>query len=53
VESIRNGVLKVIADASVRERLINKGYENAKRFSLKNVAGAYNKLYQQVVANQQ
>ena len=45
VNSIRNGVLKMIEDEALRKDLISKGKENAKRFSAKKVAEMYLELY--------
>jgi glycosyltransferase involved in cell wall biosynthesis len=41
VESIREGVQRVIADAPYRESLIQKGRENAKRFPAQTIATQY------------
>ena len=41
VDSIRDGVQRVIADASYRESLVQKGRENAKRFPSQAIAAQY------------
>ena len=51
VESIRNGFLKVIDDDVHRTSLINKGFENAKRFDNKKIANQYFDLYRQMALN--
>lgn len=49
IESIRHGVLKIISDASYRERIITAGYRNVKRFEPATIAGQYFELYQQML----
>jgi len=51
VESIREGILQVINDAPLRERLVRDGLENAKRFRPEEIASQYLKLYEEVAAN--
>ncbi|MHB9011064.1 MAG: glycosyltransferase family 4 protein [Ignavibacteriaceae bacterium] len=45
IEDIRNGILRIIKEDNYRNDLIEKGYENAKRFNLEKVAIEYLKLY--------
>lgn len=45
VDSIRAGILKVMEDARYREKLIESGLENVRRFSPETVAVAYQTLY--------
>lgn len=52
VESIRQGVLKVIQEDEYRKELVEKGTENVKRFSAHNVAKMYWALYQEMHATQ-
>ena len=52
VESIRTGILKVINNSEYRNSLIEKGFENVKRYSLEKVASQYAALYEEVYANQ-
>ena len=48
VESIREGVLKVISDEAYRNQLVNSGFENAKRFKLDTIVAQYVELYREV-----
>ena len=45
VDSIRQGILKTIAQSEFREGIIDKGLVNAKRFQLKEVAKQYVNIY--------
>jgi glycosyltransferase involved in cell wall biosynthesis len=47
--SIREGILKIINDDSLRDELIRKGLENIKRFSLQQVTKQYTELYYEIV----
>jgi len=49
VDSIRSGVLRVIRDGAYREYLIDKGYENAKRFRADVIASQYSSLYRELL----
>jgi len=49
VESIREGLMKVISDEQYRERLINLGSENCKRFTTKSISAAYNAVYDKIL----
>ena len=49
VESIRNGILKVIHDCDYRAELIRKGSDNVKRFSNKATASGYKQVYDQML----
>jgi glycosyltransferase involved in cell wall biosynthesis len=51
VESIRQGVLKIINDDEFREKIIRDGLENIKRFEPKFIAGQYEKLYLEILHN--
>lgn len=51
IDSIREGFNKIIHDDSYREKLIEKGFNNIKRFDPENIAMQYFALYQQI-ANQ-
>ena len=48
VESIRDGVMRVIEDPDYRVSLQDRGYENVKRFSPGTVARQYEALYRMV-----
>ncbi len=50
VDSIREGIKKVINDENYRETLIQKGLANIKRFNPKTVAGMYEKLYEEIIS---
>jgi glycosyltransferase involved in cell wall biosynthesis len=45
IESIREGIVKVIGDLGYREDLIKKGFENVKRFAPVRIAAQYAELY--------
>jgi glycosyltransferase involved in cell wall biosynthesis len=45
VDEIRNGIIKIIEDDEYRNQLINNGFRNAERFSLRNISEEYLKLY--------
>ena len=50
VDSIREGFVCVIRDAPYRESLIEKGYENAKRFDPTTITRQYESLYREAAA---
>lgn len=49
VNSIRNGINTVVQDDDYRERLIEAGYANARRFTAAAVARQYTTLYREVI----
>ena len=49
VESIREGIHKVINDDTYRESLIQKGMENVKRFEAKKIAAQYMAIYKEMM----
>ena len=51
VDSIRQGILKLINDDSYRQSLIEKGFENVKRFNPDRIALQYYELYKEVAAS--
>ena len=51
VEDIKTGYLKIIKDERFRNSLIEKGFENANRFSIKNVVQQHEMLYADVYAS--
>ncbi len=51
IEDIRNGILKVIEDDEYREKLIQKGLENVKRYSAEKITSMYLDLYKEVEKN--
>jgi len=50
VASIREGVLKVIADPVYREELVRRGLENVERFRPQKIARAYADIYKELLA---
>ncbi|MBS1557206.1 MAG: glycosyltransferase family 4 protein [Bacteroidetes bacterium] len=48
VDSIRAGIRKVMEDGAYRDQLIAKGYENARRFNARLLAGEYASLYRKI-----
>lgn len=48
VESIRQGILKVIQDTSFRASIILKGFENVKRFNIQTITKEYVSLYNEI-----
>ena len=50
VGSIREGVLRVIGDASYRETLVQNGFRNRLRFLPEEVARQYTEIYRSLVA---
>src|SRR6202035_2703244 len=47
--SIRQGLMKIIEDGVLRERIVQKGYENVKRFNPETVAKQYVSLYEELM----
>lgn len=47
VDSIRTGIEKIILDTKYREKLIEKGFENIKKFSIDKIAQQYYSLYKE------
>ena len=50
VASIRAGICRVIQDSAYRERLVEAGFENVKRFQVEGIAAQYANLYRSVYA---
>lgn len=48
VASIRAGILKVIDDDAYREQLISNGFENSKRFDVRQIAQQYAEIYKKL-----
>jgi glycosyltransferase involved in cell wall biosynthesis len=53
VAAIRAGLLKLLRDAAYRDRLVEAGFENAKRFTPNLIANQYAALYQEMLAPSQ
>ncbi|MFT3922631.1 MAG: glycosyltransferase [Myxococcales bacterium] len=51
VASIRAGIRRVIEDSSYRAQLVERGYENAKRFEASTIARMYEDIYREVSRN--
>lgn len=49
VAAIRAGVQRLIADATLRERLITAGYKNVSRYQVEAVVGQYMAVYQSLI----
>jgi len=49
VNSIKEGIQKIITDTVYREQLITAGIENVKRYNPKTVAGMYEALYEKMM----
>jgi glycosyltransferase involved in cell wall biosynthesis len=47
--SIRKGLLRIIEDEELREKLIKSGFENVKRFDPATVANQYSSLYEELM----
>ena len=52
VNSIREGILKIINDENLRENLITKGLANIKRFESSNITGLYENLYLEMMKDE-
>ena len=50
-EEIRKGILKLINNSDLREKLIQEGLENVKRFEPEKIAKQYYQLYQEILDN--
>jgi glycosyltransferase involved in cell wall biosynthesis len=48
-ESIREGLLRIITDDELREKIIRSGFENVKRFDPATVASQYSSLYEELM----
>jgi glycosyltransferase involved in cell wall biosynthesis len=49
VNSIRNGILKVINDDLFRDSIVTEGFENVKRYDSRAIASQYQSLYEQIL----
>ena len=47
--SIRNGIISAIENINLRNRLIELGYENAKRFNPIEISTQYAELYREIL----
>ena len=46
--AIRAGVLRILGDADYRRRLVEQGFENAKRFEPQVIADTYAQIYREI-----
>ena len=51
VSDIRAGILKIIDDEKFRTRLVENGFQNAKRFSAKEIARQYVEIYKELYSS--
>jgi glycosyltransferase involved in cell wall biosynthesis len=49
IESIRNGLKKIIGDGNYRSYLIKKGFENTERYDTNKIADQYLELYKKIL----
>lgn len=49
-ESIRQGVLRILRDEAYRKTLVEKGFENVKRFAPERIAAQYAALYRSIAS---
>jgi glycosyltransferase involved in cell wall biosynthesis len=52
VASIRAGILRVMQDASYREALVRKGFDNARRYDRATMTRQYEAIYRQLAAGE-
>jgi len=52
-ESIRQGLKKIIENEAYRNELVEKGFENVKRFQLERVALQYSVIYSKLIAEKE
>jgi glycosyltransferase involved in cell wall biosynthesis len=50
-ESIREGIRKIIDDEAYRNTLVEKGFENSKRYDAAAIAKQYEDLYNEILEN--
>lgn len=48
IQEIRDGILKLINDSDFRNTLVNRGFENIKRYELSTISDMYYNLYQEI-----
>jgi glycosyltransferase involved in cell wall biosynthesis len=49
IKSMREGLEKLISDAALREKLIQAGFENVKRFDCETISEQYYEVYSSLV----
>lgn len=50
IDSIRSGVLRMIEDVSYRQELVEKGFNNVRRFDLASIAAQYMDCYKKIIS---
>jgi glycosyltransferase involved in cell wall biosynthesis len=50
ISSIRTAILKVISDSEYREQIVQRGFENVKRFRPESIALEYFSIYQKLIS---
>jgi hypothetical protein len=53
VDSIRDGLIRIVQDDAFRDRLVKLGFRNVERFQAPHVAGMYAAIYAQLSATSQ
>lgn len=51
VSAIRQGIKQVLSETQYKEALVQKGFENVKKYQVANVAQQYYKLYQEIYSD--
>ena len=51
VQSIRNGILRILEDKQYRDSLIRNGYTNAERFKVQRISAEYCRLYEAIAGS--
>jgi glycosyltransferase involved in cell wall biosynthesis len=50
IDEIHNAILQLIENKTLREKLIEKGFENVKKYSAENIAKKYEQLYKDIIS---
>lgn len=51
INDIKHGINKIISDSNYREKIINRGFTNIKRFHLDTIPNQYLELYKSLDKN--
>ncbi|MCO6499214.1 MAG: glycosyltransferase family 4 protein [Vicingus serpentipes] len=51
IDEIKKGIIKLMEDENYRQQLIEKGYENAKKYHPEIIAAQYRNLYEEISTN--
>jgi glycosyltransferase involved in cell wall biosynthesis len=49
VDSIRAGLLRVIGDSAYRQRLVDEGFRNVRRYDVETIARQYLDCYNKII----